>query len=190
MVYLILALYILDKGFTSVLPIIEFKWDFGLLTSLSLMRTGSSLSELFTTYCSTGSSLPLLWLFPMYADCPTPDHQETKEQQPTVTREIICHQTDHTNLHCHIIPVSTRASPIQNQTLISGAIMFWTLLSLECADSVDVAPFCTVPAMFVLLNLWDRGSSYWFFCCIAKIGPFWEEDISWKKMGKKIVMWF
>lgn len=48
------------------------------LTSLSLVRTGCSLSELLRTYCSTGSTLLPPWGYEKKAACPKPERRETR----------------------------------------------------------------------------------------------------------------
>lgn len=75
-----------------------------LLTSLSLVRTGCSLSELLTTYCNKASSLPPLWLFPIKADCPKPDDWETRA---TDALKIFMVRTN---------PASTRPTNYQNKS--------------------------------------------------------------------------
>lgn len=92
------------------------------LTSRSLVRTGCSLSELLTTYWSTGSAFPLAWIFPVKADIPTPHQQDMKQMKQRYPRNCgLC-------LNC-LIPVSTTASPAQKSSLIFAAMMLlWVLL--------------------------------------------------------------
>lgn len=68
------------------------------LTSLSLVRTGCSLIELLTTYCSKGSSFPLLWLFPIKADFPNPDRGETERQLHDYQLSVVCQITHKTTI--------------------------------------------------------------------------------------------
>lgn len=104
----------------------------GFLTSLSFVRTGCSLSELLTTYCSNWSSFPPLWLFPIKAEFPTPDQQKNRTTA-TVTTNVwnLCHLPDYTSLLSHLIPFSTTTSPTQKSILTSVAIMFWALDFVE-----------------------------------------------------------
>lgn len=129
----------------------------GFLTSLSLVRTGCSLSELLTTYCSTGSSLPLLWLFPTIADLPTPDQEESELLLPPNGRCLSLTSSP------YLIPDRRTTSPMQQSTLISAAIVtrvssWWTAeqFDFKCTESVTA---CVASVCFA----WplEGGSRYW-----------------------------
>lgn len=93
------------------------------------MRTGCSLSELLTTYCSRESFLPLLWLFPIKANSPKPDEQETRPAAAVTTRLFFCFHLP--GCVQNVPPVNRTATPTQQRNLMSAAIVFRSLSLLE-----------------------------------------------------------
>lgn len=144
--------------YTVLVVSLSFSFFF---TSLSLVRTGCSLSELLTTYCSRGSLFPLLWLFPIKANSPKPDEQEARAAAAVTTRLL---KKKTTKLPGHVQnapPVNITATPTQKRNLISAAIVFRSLFFLERGRrALNPLSLSAGSGLFVLLYLYSVISVY------------------------------